>query len=327
MELTANDIRNYEFPSQMRGYDKEEVNSLLEEAAAALENAKQESLKLSKEVESLSIQFTSLKQFEDTIKGAAIDARRNADMTMANARTEADQLIAKAKAEAESILGSRSDEVSKIESQIAKLEHTKKSYLTKVRDMIQSHMAMIDEILEEIPETTKQAKKPVEQPKIAQAKTEQPKSAKSQSDDSITVLDSNEVDVRKRETVATQPAKSQTIITEEAHAADPAIAKMVAKTDVSDAEVASTMNQLQANAPKPAPDTTATAPNIPEAVTTDKLATDVPPEFIPSKPVAKTDASVTETAKPAAKPPEDIAAALDDVVKSFEEKMDEASGS
>lgn len=327
MELTANDIRNYEFPSQMRGYDKEEVNNLLEEAAAALENAKQESLKLSKEVESISIQFTSLKQFEDTIKGAAIDARRNADMTMANARTEADQLISKAKAEAESILGSRSDEVSKIESQIAKLEHTKKSYLTKVRDMIQSHMAMIDEILEEIPATTKQVKKTPDQPKTAQANTEQSKSEKSQSDDSITVLDSSEVDVRKRETVATQPAKSQTIITEEAHAADPAIVKMVAKSDVSDAEVASTMNQLQANAPKPAPDTTATAPDIPGAVTSDKLATDVPPEFIPSKPVAKTDASVAETAKPAAKPPEDIAAALDDVVKSFEEKMDEASGS
>lgn len=326
MELTANDIRNYEFPSQMRGYDKEEVDSLLEEAAAALENAKQESLKLSKEVESLSIQFTSLKQFEDTIKGAAIDARRNADMTMANARTEADQLITKAKAESESILGSRSDEVSKIESQIAKLEHTKKSYLTKVRDMIQSHMAMIDEILEEIPETTKQAKKPVEQPKTAQANTEQSKSEQSQSDDTITVLDSNEVDVRKRETIATQPAKSQTIITEEAHAADPAIVKMISKSDVSDADVASAVKHLQAIPPKTASEETAAAPNISGAVTTDKLATDVPSEFIPSKPVAKTDASVAETAKPTAKPPEDIAAALDDVVKSFEEKMDEASG-
>ena len=37
MDLSPNDIRNYEFPSQMRGYDKDEVDSLLEQIAAAME--------------------------------------------------------------------------------------------------------------------------------------------------------------------------------------------------------------------------------------------------------------------------------------------------
>ena len=47
MDLSPNDIRNYEFPSQMRGYDKEEVDNLLEQVAAALEEARQQNLKLS----------------------------------------------------------------------------------------------------------------------------------------------------------------------------------------------------------------------------------------------------------------------------------------
>ncbi|MBD3258735.1 DivIVA domain-containing protein, partial [candidate division GN15 bacterium] len=31
MDLSPNDVRNYEFPSQMRGYDKEEVNNFKEQ--------------------------------------------------------------------------------------------------------------------------------------------------------------------------------------------------------------------------------------------------------------------------------------------------------
>ena len=44
MDLSPNDIRNYEFSTQMRGYSKDEVESLLEQVAAALEAVKQEDI-------------------------------------------------------------------------------------------------------------------------------------------------------------------------------------------------------------------------------------------------------------------------------------------
>ncbi len=97
MSLSPNDIRNYEFPTQMRGYDKEEVDSFLDTIATSLENMKQDALKLSMENDSIKSQLESLKQFEDSIKGAAIDARKNADATMANAKDEAETLLADAK--------------------------------------------------------------------------------------------------------------------------------------------------------------------------------------------------------------------------------------
>ena len=75
MDLSPNDIRGYEFPNQMRGYDKDEVDNFLEQVANAFEEMKQQNLKYSMEIESLKSQLSGLKQFEDTIKSAAIDAR------------------------------------------------------------------------------------------------------------------------------------------------------------------------------------------------------------------------------------------------------------
>ena len=109
MDLSPNDIRNYEFPSQMRGYDKDEVDSLLEQIAAAMEEIKQVNLNLSMELDSVKGQLQGLRQFEDTIKSAAIDARRNADLTMDNAKQEAELLLGKAKNEAEKIIESKSN--------------------------------------------------------------------------------------------------------------------------------------------------------------------------------------------------------------------------
>jgi cell division initiation protein len=146
MDLSPNDVRGYEFRSQMRGYDKAEVDSFINQVASALDEAKQINLKLSIENESLRSQLSGMKQFEDTIKNTVIDARRNADLTMANAKQEAALLIAKAKQEAESIVVNRTREISEIESKITRLGLTKKSYLTKIRSLIQSHLDIIDEV-------------------------------------------------------------------------------------------------------------------------------------------------------------------------------------
>ena len=129
MDLTPNDVRSFEFSTQMRGYDKDDVDSFKEQVANALENIKQENLKLSMEMESVKSQLTGLKQFEDTIKSAAIDARRNADLTVGNAKQEAELILAKAKSESGKMVLTNSNKIVELEEQISKIELTKKSYL------------------------------------------------------------------------------------------------------------------------------------------------------------------------------------------------------
>lgn len=144
--LSPNDIRNYEFPNQMRGYDKDEVREFLQQVAVALEDLKQENLKLSMERDSVRTQLEALKQFEDTIKSAAIDARRNADSLVANAKKEVGEILNKARMEAEKTVGSRAEEARRLDEQITKLRMIKTSYQTKLKDLIESHIELIDEI-------------------------------------------------------------------------------------------------------------------------------------------------------------------------------------
>ena len=144
--LSPNDIRNYEFPHQMRGYDKDEVREFLDQIATTLEDIKQENLKLSMERDTLRTQLEALKQFEDTIKSAAIDARRNADTLVANARREVNELLARARGQAEETLGSRKDEARRLDEQISRLQMTRASYQAKLKNLIESHLALIEEI-------------------------------------------------------------------------------------------------------------------------------------------------------------------------------------
>jgi len=202
MELSPNDIRNYEFPSQLRGFDKDEVENFKEQVAGTLETLKQENLKLSMEIDSLKSQLQGLRQFEETIKNAAIDARRNADMTIATAKQEADLVVRKAKGEAEKLAASHQQQIGNIEAQISKMKMARTSYLTKLRQLIHNHLELVNEIAsEEMPQR--------------------------QSEESLEITDTAEVTSRKRETIATQPSKQEAIRTEEANAAESIIATAV----------------------------------------------------------------------------------------------------
>ncbi len=347
MDLSPNDIRNYEFPNQMRGYDKEAVDNFLEQIAVALETAKQEQLKLSMELDSVKSQLSGLKQFEDTIKSAAIDARRNADSTIASAKKEAAEMLDEARAEAAQALESRTQQVSEIEEQITKIGLTKKSYFSKLRDVIQSHLDMIDEIEE--------GEAPAE--KV---------------EDEIEVTESSEVKSRKRETVATVPSAATPIKTEEANAPESSMESLseASKEDLSEAlkgvlgddddaeeagpidpELAAALENYKKTAQEKA-ETKAAAPSEPEIPPpgvmqeTTALAEDIPPGFVTTEGEqlnTDTDKVKVESAEAenSSEPnqvdidtpldtdkkspePDGLAKNLDEVVAKFEEEMDKA---
>ena len=221
MDLSPNDIRNYEFPNQMRGYDKEEVDNLLEQVAQALEEARQQNLKLSMEVDSLKTQLAGLKEFEDTIKNAAIDARRNADSTVAHAKKEAAEILAKAKKEAAELIVAQDHKLEDLRKQLGNLEQTKKSYIAQLRNLINSHMDMVDEI------ATADVKRDIHgetvsspaKDKLVEAEQE---AVDEHQENGIEVEESTDVTRQNLETLASKPGE-EAITTEEANAADNVI--------------------------------------------------------------------------------------------------------
>lgn len=232
MDLTPNEVRNHEFSTQMRGYDREQVISFREEVARALDQLKQENLKLSMENSQLQGQVASLKQFEDAIKGAAIDARRNADKLVQEAKAEASRVLELAKQAAEEVVRTRSQQAQDLREQIMQLDQIRQSYLEKLKSLLQSHMGEIKSV-EAIQAPTLPEK--LEMPDVSQMidlndlpdltpEAEPP-------EDAIEVTDSSEMRRSRRETIATLPSrKEQSIRTEEANAPSKIVAKPVDDT-------------------------------------------------------------------------------------------------
>ncbi len=330
MSLSPNDIRNYEFPTQMRGYDKEEVDSFLDTVATTLENLTQESLKLSMESDSIKSQLDSLKQVEDSIKGAAIDARKNADATMLSAKTEAEQILAGANKKAEELVSSKEAMISEYKKQLNRLEETKKSYAVELKDMIKIHLAMVDKISE----------------------TEfsyMPDDNDSGNDSSFDVTDSSEVSRDEMTSVGTESSSStETIVTEEANAAS----EIVEATEAApiDSELEEALAGYEHPTPTPpdvSPDTMigeSSSPKQGAVVETTKRAEEIPEGFIVGNAVEESDGSDEDTGKMNLAPdaadencehnainidekkinPENIVEELDSVVAKFEEELDKA---
>jgi cell division initiation protein len=332
MTVSPNDIRNYEFPVQMRGYSREEVDAFLDQVAASLEAARQENLKLSMELDSVRSQLAALKEFEDSIKNAAIDARRNADMTVARAKKEAEQTLAQAKAKAENLVSSQRQELADIDARIAKAEETKQNYLRKMRTLIESHLEIIEDLAKNLPSP--------ERPELPKAKHPE--------DDTIVVTKSSEVSREKMETVANEPEEAESSAAEEVNAASKIVeigkgdAPPAGETDATpseggvDPELQAALKSYQTGvdidlsgetegaadektgkvevAPLEGMVSTAQESQV-RAAATGKVKTQAP----------KTPPSGTEGDAPI--DPEKLAEELDSVVAKFEEEMDKAAQS
>lgn len=144
MELSATEIRNHRFASQLRGYDKTEVDTFKEQVANVLEQTKQELIRVTMELEAIKLQMSGFKQFEETIKNAAIDARRNADATVASAKKDAEQLLQKANEEIERLKVAHRLAMAESEAKLQNMDQVRTTYLQKLRAVISSHLEMVE---------------------------------------------------------------------------------------------------------------------------------------------------------------------------------------
>mgnify|MGYP006278986399 CR=1 FL=1 len=229
MALTPNDIRNCELSTQMRGYHKEEVDDLLEAIATAMEADKQTNLKLSMEIDNLKQQLSALREHEDIIKGAAIDARRNADQAIRAAKAEAEQVLSSARAESERIMASHRQSLAENEDKVKRAEKIKNEYLAQLRDLIESHLGLVADVDIDTPELPQPAP---QEPEYSDETAEAPQMSDDETsaldsvlpsqasdEDNIEVTDSSEVDRDTMETVGSERNEEEPEAAEEANAA------------------------------------------------------------------------------------------------------------
>jgi cell division initiation protein len=101
MSVTPIDMRQREFGTAMRGFDRGEVTSFLVEAAGEYELALRENDRLRQEIVRLEASLHQFRELEGSLKSTLMSAQKVADDMRENAVKESQRLVREAEAQAE----------------------------------------------------------------------------------------------------------------------------------------------------------------------------------------------------------------------------------
>jgi cell division initiation protein len=93
MEITPRELRDTEIHSEMRGYSRDEVNDLLERAAAAIEGSNQRVTQLQDRLTSAQSEAVRTRETEDILHRTLLLAQRAADEAVAEATAKSRQML------------------------------------------------------------------------------------------------------------------------------------------------------------------------------------------------------------------------------------------
>jgi cell division initiation protein len=93
MEITPRELRDTEIHSEMRGYSRDEVNDLLERAAAAIDASNERVTQLQDRLTSAQSEATRTRETEDILHRTLLLAQRAADEAVAEATAKSRQML------------------------------------------------------------------------------------------------------------------------------------------------------------------------------------------------------------------------------------------
>lgn len=104
MKVTPLDLRQNHFKTALRGYDREEVRSLLDDAADDYEAALRELDRLRQDVQKAEVQLAEHRERESNLRNTLLTAQKVADQIRENAAKEAEVLVREADTRAQTLL-------------------------------------------------------------------------------------------------------------------------------------------------------------------------------------------------------------------------------
>ena len=123
MEITPRELRDVEIRAEMRGYHRDEVNDLLERAAASLDASNERINQLTERLSSVQTEAGRTRETEDILHRTLLLAQRAADEAVAEATAKARQMLDDAEIQSRRLVAdAESDARRKGESERRRLE-------------------------------------------------------------------------------------------------------------------------------------------------------------------------------------------------------------
>jgi cell division initiation protein len=159
MALTALDIQQQRFRTKVRGVDPKEVQTFLEQAAAAFEDLQRENHRLTDEVRQLRGEIEEHRKREGTFKRALMHSQKVLDQMKVNAEKQADLIVAEAENKAERLLHQAQRRLSQLQEHITKLKRQRVQIEVEIGSVIESHRRLLTLDQEQIRATEEQDEK------------------------------------------------------------------------------------------------------------------------------------------------------------------------
>jgi len=159
MALTPLDIQQQRFRIGLRGYATREVEVFLEQAANAFEDLQRETHRLADENKKLQSDTEEYQRREGTFKRALLHSQRVLDQMQENARRQAEVIVAEAESKADKLLQHAQNRVVQLQDSIADLKRQRIQIEEEITFVIETHRRMLEAGRESARESDEQSEK------------------------------------------------------------------------------------------------------------------------------------------------------------------------
>jgi cell division initiation protein len=149
ISITPLDMRQARFTNAMRGFDKNDVNTFLQEAAEGFDHALRENERLRMEIVRLEASLNQFRELEGSLKTTLMSAQKIADDMRENAQQEAARIVREAEGRAELMLQKAQVRTEDIEREIDGLRIKRREAENNVESTISALHNTLDFIREQ----------------------------------------------------------------------------------------------------------------------------------------------------------------------------------
>lgn len=144
MAVNRIDLLNPSFSKTLRGYDPDEVDNFLQEAADTLAHLGDEKVRLANQVAMLESRLAEYAERENALRETLLASRRMMEEVKIAAQKEAQIIIDSAQNRAENLTNQANQRLARILDEIGEARKLKAQFEFKVRSVIEGHLKLLE---------------------------------------------------------------------------------------------------------------------------------------------------------------------------------------
>ena len=141
--LTPLDVRRYEFPTVLRGYDKVRVDDFREQLAAELERLTRANADLDTKARNFHEQLRAFRERDKALNDALVSAQQLRGDIREQAEREAQLVVREARAEADRSVEQARADARRLAEEVQSLERMRRAQLAQLRALVERQLAEV----------------------------------------------------------------------------------------------------------------------------------------------------------------------------------------